>query len=74
MGRRKIEGDNGDNLLNGGNGEDEIRGRRGADTLNGGGDDDRLRDARPPAPLAVPNRCGAGARPRPASRPGDAAE
>jgi len=43
MGRRQIEGDGGDNLLNGGAGEDEIRGRRGNDTLNGGGDDDRLR-------------------------------
>ncbi len=43
MGRRQIEGNSGDNLINGGAGEEEIRGRSGNDTLNGNGGDDRLR-------------------------------
>ncbi|NBU27740.1 MAG: calcium-binding protein [Caulobacteraceae bacterium] len=43
MARNKIEGDNTNNVLTGGAGDDEIRGRGGSDTLSGGEGNDRLR-------------------------------
>lgn len=43
MARNKIEGDNFNNVLTGGAGDDEIRGRGGSDTISGGEGNDRLR-------------------------------